>query len=169
MCPARARRWLCYLKCLNAGSHRSEDLPIGPNRTVVFSAGLNINLHDEQGDNNLSYYTPGTDIRPETKDRKFFLCLSGPILWMVPLLSDFTEYLGSTQWHFFSKGVQTCGKKSWIYTFVSMRLDIFLYWRKYIMTWMSIFLFSVGSVFIAGKLNIAWVITECILFFYTVL
>jgi len=74
---------------------------MGPHRTVIFSAGLNINLHDEQGDNSLSYYTPGTDIRPETKDGKFFRCLSGPILRMVPLLSDLTEYLGSTELFFF--------------------------------------------------------------------
>lgn len=112
LCLTRARRQLCCLKSLNLGSHRSQELPIGPNRTVIFSAGLNINLHDEQGDNSLSYYTQGTDIRPETKDRKFFPCLSGPILRMVPLWSDFTEYLGSTELFFFSMGVQICRKKS---------------------------------------------------------
>lgn len=83
------------------GSYRSEDVLIGPNRAVVFSTGLNINLHDEQGDNSLSYYTQGSDIRPETKDRKISPCLSGPMLQMVSLLSDFTEYLGSTDFFFF--------------------------------------------------------------------
>lgn len=97
LCLTRARCQLCYLKSLNLSSHRSEDLPIGPNRTVIFSAGLNINLHDEQGDNSLSYYTQGTDIRSETKDRKCLWCLSGPILQIAPLTSDFTEYLGSTE------------------------------------------------------------------------
>lgn len=70
---------------------------MGPNRTVIFSAALNINLHDEQGANSLSYYTQGKDISPETKDGKFFLGPSGPIVGMVPLLSDFTEHLGRTE------------------------------------------------------------------------
>lgn len=76
---------------------------------------------------------------------------------MVPLLSDFAEYLGSTELFFFP----------WECRFAQRSLEfipLFLRWWRYshiegsrLGSWMPIFLFRVDSVFIAGKLNIAWI------------